>query len=398
MNSRARLTSIAAFCIAALLTPQALEAQFQGRVGVEARAFPMDPLQPDGDRMHGSISFEPEWYKDFDRRRQRILLHAFVRIDANDPARTHFDIREAMWERIDRSWEIRIGLGLVFWGVTESQHLVDVINQTDLVENPDGEDKLGQPMINVTLIQGWGTLDVFLLPYFRERTYPGVAGRLRPPLVVDTDNPRYESAAGQTHLDLAVRWAHTLGEWDVGLSYFRGTNRDPLLVPTQGQAGPVLTPYYQQIDQLGLDLQRTFGGWLWKFESIVRQGESVPRYLAFTGGVEYTFVGALGSSMDVGVLTEYLYDSRGRAGSPFQNDIFLGSRVAFNDVRSTDMLVGAIIDYRSGETLFAVEGNRRVGTDWLLSVEARAFLANGSDTFASLRRDGYLQIELNRFF
>jgi hypothetical protein len=62
------------------------------------------------------------------------------------------------------------------------------------------------------------------------------------------------------------------------------------------------------------------------------------------------------------------------------------------------MLVGAIIDYRSGETLFAVEGNRRVGTDWLLSVEARAFLANGSDTFASLRRDGYLQIELNRFF
>ncbi len=392
------LYSAAALCVIALFAPAALEAQFQGRLGIEARAFPMSPLHEGADHLNGSLSVEPEWYKDFDRRRQRILLHAFLRVDGNDDARTHFDIRELLWERVDRWWEVRIGFGLVFWGVTESQHLVDIINQTDLVENPDGEDKLGQPMLNLTLVQGWGTIDVFVLPFFRERTFPGATARLRPPLVVETDNAQYESSAGRSHLDLAVRWAHSLGEWDVGVSAFRGTNRDPLLVPTQSTEGPVLTPYYQQINHIGLDLQRTFGGWLWKLETITRSGESLARYLAFTGGIEYTFVGAFGSSMDVGLLTEYLYDSRGRTGSPFQNDIFVGSRVALNDVQSTDVLVGGIIDHQTGETLFSVEGNRRLGSDWLVSVEARAFIAGRGDTFAGFRRDGYLQVELNRFF
>jgi len=54
-----------------------------------------------------------------------------------------------------------------FWGVTEFQHLVDIINQTDLVENIDTEDKLGQPMINLALINDWGTVDLFIMPYFR---------------------------------------------------------------------------------------------------------------------------------------------------------------------------------------------------------------------------------------
>ena len=47
---------------------------------------------------------------------------------------------------------MRLGLRKVYWGVTESQHLVDVINQTEGVENLDGEDKLGQPMLNLALI------------------------------------------------------------------------------------------------------------------------------------------------------------------------------------------------------------------------------------------------------
>ena len=52
----------------------------------------------------------------------------------------------------------------MFWGVTESQHLVDVVNQTDLVENPDGEEKLGQLMVNLTVARSWGTLNLFVAP------------------------------------------------------------------------------------------------------------------------------------------------------------------------------------------------------------------------------------------
>ena len=68
----------------------------------------------------------------------------------------------------------------MFWGVTELRHLVDIINQTDLVENLDGEQKLGQPMVQLTLLKDWGTLDFFAMPYFRERTFTGPDGRPRP--------------------------------------------------------------------------------------------------------------------------------------------------------------------------------------------------------------------------
>ena len=94
--------------------------------------------------------------------------------------------------------ESRIGIRKEFWGVTETFHRVDIINQTDSVESFDGEDKLGQPMINISLETLSGSIDFFALLGSRERTFAGRFGRLRTPIVVDTDHPIYES--GASHL------------------------------------------------------------------------------------------------------------------------------------------------------------------------------------------------------
>ena len=79
--------------------------------------------------------------------------------------RTHADLREAYFlifgEIGDGEWELRVGIDQVFWGVTESQHLVDVVNQIDLVEHPNGVSKLGQPMVNITWSSDWGDSGVF---------------------------------------------------------------------------------------------------------------------------------------------------------------------------------------------------------------------------------------------
>ena len=92
-----------------------------------------------------------------------LYFSPFLRLDQVDENRTHWDIRELYWLYFSRVWEIRVGVRTVFWGVTELQHLVDVINQTDLVENIDGEQKLGQPMVNLALIHDWGTVELFIL-------------------------------------------------------------------------------------------------------------------------------------------------------------------------------------------------------------------------------------------
>jgi len=74
---------------------------------------------------------------------------------------------------------LRLGVDRVFWGVVESRSLVDIVNQTDLVEHPDEKTKLGQPMAHVTWSGDWGALEVFGLTGHRPRTFPGRHGRLR---------------------------------------------------------------------------------------------------------------------------------------------------------------------------------------------------------------------------
>ena len=53
------------------------------------------------------------------------------------------------------------------------------INQFDAVYDPLFKTKLGQPLVNYTLIRDTGYYELFILPYFRERTSPGKKGRLR---------------------------------------------------------------------------------------------------------------------------------------------------------------------------------------------------------------------------
>ena len=67
----------------------------------------------------------------------------------------NFDIRELNYLLFGETWEVRLGVDKVFWGTTEFVHLVDIVNQTDLVEDVDGEDKLGQPTVNLSVPSDW---------------------------------------------------------------------------------------------------------------------------------------------------------------------------------------------------------------------------------------------------
>ncbi|MBF0370390.1 MAG: hypothetical protein HQL52_13135 [Magnetococcales bacterium] len=374
--------------------------EVSGHIAAQTQWFPKSPGDSSQRRFYPSLSFQPEFYREWDGGNQSLTFVPFVRLDAHDTERTHGDIRELTWLKAADFWEFRAGLRKVYWGVTESQHLVDVINQTDLVESPDGEEKLGQPMVNLSLSLDWGTLDLYWLPWFRERTFPGREGRLRTPLVVDTDQTRYESAAGESHQDFAIRWFQTLGDWEVGLSHFSGTSRDPSLIPgTNDQGEAVLIPYYEKIDQTGVDVQGTFEAWLWKGEIISRSGQG-DRYTALTAGLEYTFVGILESDADLGVIAEYLFDDRNnQATSPFEDDIMAGFRLALNDTQSSDLLLGAIVDRESGAVASSLEANRRLWDDWKISLEGRYFgNIPSNDPLYAFKRDHYLQLELARYY
>ncbi len=387
------------FMFNALLHP-AYAWEVSGYVGIEDLAFINKPIVPQQHMNYVSGVIEAELYHEWDNGNQIFAFVPFMRVSQYDSNRTHFDIRELTWLIVSDAWELRLGIRKEFWGVTESNHLVDIINQRDTVENSDGEDKLGQPMLNFAWIQDWGTLDAFILPGFRKRTFAGEEGRLRFPVPVDNSEARFDKSGFARQVAYALRWSHSIGDWDLGVSHFYGTSRDPIFKVEQAANGAVkVIPHYQNINQTGLDVQATIDSWLWKLEAIVRVS-NIDTTFASTAGFEYTFYNIADSGLDIGLLTEYLFDSRGRhAPTLFQDDFFAGMRFALNDVQDTQILMGVMIDRTTQAQFYNVEASRRFFDSFKLEVEARFF--NGApryDLAYFLRQDSHFRIELSYHF
>lgn len=370
-----------------------------GYTALEGRYFTQSP-QHLGQESNPELSlvFNPEFRFRTQDRNHQLSFNPFYRIDSRDDARSHFDIREAYWLWIGDDWEILTGLNKVFWGVAESRHLVNVINQIDAIEDIDGEDFLGQPMINFATQRDWGRLDFYVLPGFRERTFPGTSGRLRAALPVDTDNPQYESSHEQKHIDFASRYSHYFGDWDVGASYFYGTSREPVLLINSQQSK--LIPRYDLIHQLGLDLQYTTDAWLWKLEAIARKGQG-KTFGAAVGGFEYSFYQIQDTDWDLGVLAEYQYDNRDfqAPATSADQDIFSGLRLALNDIHDSEILAGFSYDFDTREIFTNIEAQRRLGNHYELELRAR-FITNSSpgEDLSAFSKDDYIQLRLSRYF
>lgn len=384
-----------------ILATHAQAVEWRGSTALEQRAFLESPIDPRQHDNYSSVIINPELYWDWDSGRQSVTFTPFYRWDQYDDERTHADLREFYWLIVGDRYEFSLGLRKIFWGTTESQHLVDVVNQTDLVENPDGEDKLGQPMLATLLLTDWGDIEFYLLPYFRERTFPGQEGRLRTIPRVDTNTPAsYESSKRDKHVDLAVRLGKTIGSWDIGLSYFSGTNREPRLLPIINISGEaVLLPVYDLMQQLGLDIQGVTGAWLWKLEAIHRDTRDID-FTALTAGLEYTFYNIKQSRLDIGIVAEYLYDDRGDAAStPFEDDVMLGMRLTPNDVQSTEFLLGVILDRSGTARVYRLETSRRLSNHLSISIDASVFShIPQSDPLYSFRQDDYVQLDLSYYF
>lgn len=379
--------------------------RISGYLSGEARLFLHDPLYPGQRDQDVSFAAQPEYYHQW-KDGTALTFTPFGRVDSADPERTHWDIRELNYLYPHDDWFFRVGVARVFWGATEFVHLVDIINQTDWVEDIDGEDKLGQPMVEFSITKNWGTLDLFVLPYFRERTFPGLHGRLRPEMVVDTDDAIFRSPSEQRNIDFAGRYSRSFGTLDFGIYAFRGTGRTPLLVPSNyldpSVPGPIkLVPFYEQMTQVGTDLQWATGNWLWKFEALYHSGYLDP-YFAATGGLEYTFWGVAGSKSDLGLLAEYAYDQRGEdiaTTSIYDNDVFLGMRWTPNDTANTQFLAGIMQDLGQSENAVRIEANRRLGSHWRLILQAWLFLSTPEDSLLYyIRDDSFVRMELAYYF
>ena len=383
--------------------------ELTGSLGVESRWYPKSAAYP-GQRSHaGGFVAEPELHLE-DAAGRIFTFVPFFRYDAGDSERTRFDVREAylllFGDIGDNQWELRLGADRVFWGVAESQNLVNIINQIDLIEHPNEKVRQGQPMAHVTWSGEWGALELFGMTYHRGLTYSGRRGRLRLPVVLDDDYATYGSGAGKWHWDIAARYSGSFGPLELGLSAFDGTSREPYpqLAISDGGA-PILAPHYVQIRQFGMDAQLIAGSWLFKFESIHRRGAlnitgREEDFAAFVFGTEYSFYSVFGTAIDLSLLTEWNYDDRrNRSTNRFQNDLFFGTRVGFNDVQNAELIGGMLTDMDHDSHFVYVEFNRRLLDRWTVHLDAVVLLNVGEEDFLyASRRDSYVELGLSYSF
>jgi hypothetical protein len=427
-----------------LALPAAAQAlEFRPRLEAEGRWFYEAENADDDAPLLGSAAGTLEVYHAWEGGR-RIVGEFFYRHDENDDSRTHGDVRELYYQQSGDTFEFRAGARRVFWGVTESRHLVDVVNQSDFIENISNELKLGQPMMSLAFIGDLGTTELFLMPYQRARTFPGEKGYPRFPLEVQEHEAMYESRHEQEHVDYAVRYNNTFGPVDLGLAWFDGTGREPRLSPcvrrnasgtfiatpngpacdagsnfqsavlppplvpppdymqqvaAEIQANLVLVPFYDLWRQASVDAQYVTGSMAWKLEGVWRETLDEATW-GSVAGFEYTFGDVRGSGMDIGVLGEYLYDEKDDALNVlFDDELFAGVRLALNDVAGTTLLAGVLASRDQGDMRrYGLEASRRLTDDWKLTAELRVFSKWPDDNTVFLADQDFLTVTLERYF
>jgi hypothetical protein len=370
-----------------------------GYVAADGRLFVGPPKYAGQDQGTGvSLVVEPEVAVETEDSTHKATLRPFYRLDPVDQKRSHADLRQASYQLKTTHFELGAGAGIFTWGVLESYRPVDVLNQTDFVDDYDGSAKLGQPYIELGWIAEAVAVRVYYLPYFRERTFPGVDGRLRFASVVNTDDPLFETDLRQWQPSGAARVTWSPGDFDFGVGLFSGFSREPRFV-AELSTGRVV-PRYDLSQQASLDAQWTTGALSLKAEAFARLWTADLRFFSGGGaGLDYTFFGLV-DGWDLSLAAEFLFDTRPLQApvTLFEHDAFAGLRVAFNDTASTEIIGGAIVDVTDGTTFGRLEAGRRFGEHWRATVGGMLFLGQNGKLDSSFVRDDHFETRIAYFF
>ena len=329
-----------------------------------------------------------------DERDAKITISAIARYDEKDSERRYIDFQKLKYEQYFENYTFKIGNEIIFWGVNESFNIIDIINQSNLAEDMTGTKKLGQPLLSLAYDNNYGTIDLYLMPYFIERKFPSKNGRPRLALEVDQNSITYESSSKEQKLDFALRYSMVYDDYDIGIAHFHGNNRAPQL--NINPSTLKFNPHYTTLSQTSLDIQATKGAWLYKLEALSAK-DGNERHLGVAGGFEYTFYGIRDSQSDLGLVIEYSFDDRN--SYPFNNDSVAALRWTKNDINSTSLLAGMFIDMRGNSNRFIAEYEQRINNNVKLFIDATFNGSIDSQDFTyAFEEDSVFSIKLARYF
>lgn len=338
------------------------QARYYGQTGeqVEEQTYPAGAAQLEFNHAFGDSD--------------QLSAIVFARGDSVDDERNLADVRELLWLHSDDAYQLRAGVGQIGWGVNELFKITDLINQKDRSELPY-QRKLGQPMVSLSFYWGEDLIELYSLYGVRPAWFPGEDGRLRFPILVDPENEEYDwGATGRW--DFAARWKTRVWDMDVALSHFYGMTRDPYFIFNYDFNDPYMIPVYEKVNQSSMEWQHLLSDVLLRAEFTYQTG-SLEQFESVAGGLEYTFGSVFESDYDLTWYLEGIWDSRDHIyGTLFDRDVGIAARLALNDERDSNLLLGVVADTRYNEWFGTVFWSNTIGESWTLNVTGQYFYAN----------------------
>ncbi len=373
--------------VVALAHPSAAVPQWNGDLTLQGRAFgsARDSLA----RTEPTLTLSLDGW--FDSRYLDVSLGAQIRLDPSNRDRSRFDL-DGTYVRAPGSVDLLVGFQSVRWGVLESARIVDIINQTDPEARWPHQVFLSQPMVVASLSLPVGEIDAYLLPWARPRPFAGRSARTWSGQDVSGSACRYTSSSFEKrHLAWAARWTLPISVWDLGISYFDGTDRDPYFEPRFTSDGVhSYVPIYSRVRRVGLEMQFTAASWLGKLE-LASAHREIGSYTLLGGGIEYAPTNYLS------LVAEFLYDSRAaQSTTSLERDVFVGTRLSFQDGYVAG---GFYVDMSSRNVIGSLAVMRRFGDDLAMGLELRGFRGSrDSEPQLALLEESSLALSLVKYY
>jgi hypothetical protein len=394
------------FYLAAMLmvlpVPPQPSASLRGKLETRLDYYPDTPVYPDQSSadLQPALALGLEMHENLSRNiTSRVSL--FGRFNPHAEQQFTGDVREAWLGYYGENSEFYAGMLMERWGELEAENIVDILNPRDAVEDFQGDVKLGIPGLKASYLGEEFQLDAWLLPYARPRRLAEGKDRFR---ITALPLREAEFESGRNHLSAAVRLSTVQGNLEAAVAHYYGHARNPWFqLQTDAVGRPdALIPTYDLINQTSLELLWVRGHALWKLEALHNAGPE-DDFFALGLGVEREIPRLWDTRTSLTLYAEGYYDGREASPmlplAPFQRDVFLGARLAMNDIRSTEYQVRITHDLEYTSTLLDLRAARRLNSEWSMQAVLYAFLNVEDDpALVTFRDDHRIELKFIRNF
>ena len=404
-----------------LSTVASASVESRGELALESRLFLDDDNPMTIDRalgMMGRVQIDHK-SKPF---RERLRLYG--RLDREDPERTLLVIEEAWMEWRIKPFKLRVGIDMLNWTATEAFHPADILNSRNLDSDLRNYEKVGEPMVALSLRTGSGTLTLYHMPTFIEPILPSSGSRLSLSGGQEVELGRLDTSGSLTNTwfvpQFALRLTHVFDNIDLSIHAIHHQDRSqPAIALSQNQP----TAVFQMVTQVGGTYQQVIDALLFKLEFGWRMFHSPAddtELIFFDGnpgqadhgrvalGLEYGFNHSSGAESTLLLEAQVVIGPERKLAATldiFQADVLVGYRLAFNNVSSTVLTASLIGDVEYlGECIGVVGLETRLSDTWSLRGSARLVIAEQADLpvgarpLQQLRDSDYLSMNLIRHF